>query len=471
VYFAKYCIFVCNNFMSKFIDSVERLVPIVGKIISTVGNTTRSETCNVHSMESTESMAASQDETKVNLGTTVTGMKNASPGGVITTGHMQATSAATVAAILRDDVLVANVTLLPTTPVGTVIYSTPISPRLIASDTETRVAYLSRLYRFWSGDMTLRFIFTKTILIQTKLMAVFVPGATLADRPPTPAESTYYSHRVLMNPANEETYELVVPYVNVAPFSRMSETTGMVYVIVWQPLVVSVGDANSLPVSIMLSSTSLQYHEYDILPNIDNPAIPYVPPEVAYSVVGATAASVVLSAPAATMYFYNADGGALISQSAVYSTPLLPSIPVGAVRAADSFLNTTAPITYNPATDATLLGAPVPGEVGLWDRIVAAWVFLEFGTTDNYALVRVAVSTHGNIWFRGVPAVARTLDIFPSGFIPEFGLIPVRTAAFAASSRSVLDAFKRDPAAMHELMDLFTGFGRVFRDEDPMDCV
>jgi hypothetical protein len=134
-------------------------------------------------------------------------------------GGVQPTSRSTVADILRHETTLSYVSIAPSTTRGTVLYSTPVDPSTFnSSGSPSRVAWISRLYRFWRGDVKFKFVFTKTILQQTKILAVFVPGAGPNDPAPTPDRAFFYSHKVLMNPANETDWSLDVPFVSINHF-------------------------------------------------------------------------------------------------------------------------------------------------------------------------------------------------------------------------------------------------------------
>jgi len=309
---------------------------------------------------------------------------------------VQATASATVTQILSDPVLVSTFNITNTTTVGTVVYSTPISPRMINATAETRVGYLSRMYRYWRGDFDFHFVFTKTILIQTKLMAVFVPGATATSPPPTKAQSTYFKHNVLMNPANEESYHLRVPFVSTTPFNEMSESTGMLYVITFEPLVISVGDTNAIPVSIFMSGLNLDFHEYDLLPDLDNNVIPYVDPEYSYIYLAAANVSPITIIAGTGTVNFSSDNGTLLSAAIGNTAVSYPFTPTQRVPIWAQYYVYTGGSPYSSSTCFTLAGSPVFGEVALYSRGVYCNAVVGAGTTV-FGLA-VSVSSSGSLW-------------------------------------------------------------------------
>lgn len=365
--------------------------------------TVMSETGNVHSLETTEGLSqamagggssAAVSETQLNVPLVQQPMVKQSAGGVLSADQMQATAAATVKELMADATQMATFTVSPSTPVGTVLYSTEISPSRLNGTNETRITYLSKLFTFWRGSLKFRFIYTKTILIQCKLAAVFVPGATRSSPAPSPAMVTYYKHHVIMNPANEEQYDLEVPFISTTPFNQMDQSTGMLYVMVWQPLVISVGDANTLPVTVLCSSSSLDFHEYAVVPTYDNPVLPAVGSEYMYQYLQ-TGSTKLTSAAAdvGTVAMLSDSGVTLTSKPSKFTAgrtwDMNHLVPQGAAYIS---ANSEA---YSPSTHRTIYGTPAFGEAAIWERAVACPV----GAASAYAATfNVYISSNGNMW-------------------------------------------------------------------------
>lgn len=199
-----------------------------------------------------------------------------SAGRTMRTGDIQPTSRMSVEQILQHETQLLDITIDSTTSVGAILYATEIAPLSLQSDVTTRVEWMSRLYRFWKGAILFRFIFTKTILQQFKIMAVFVPGGRVTDTPPTPQQAYYYTHKAIFNPANETEATIEVPFVSTRAFHEMSESTGMFYVMVYQPLVVSfqtsTTDSTAMYIKMFVAGKSLEYHEFVPLPDISGEA-------------------------------------------------------------------------------------------------------------------------------------------------------------------------------------------------------
>lgn len=397
----------------------EVLVDLASVALPVLLNSVLSKMGDVDSLSTTEVSAqknmngSSDSSATMNVAPKSKMMEQQAPSLAINVSDMQATSDASVTQIMSDPVQVADFVILPTMTVNTVLYSTPIGPRSIKASSETRVSYLSRMYQFWRGDFDFMFIFTKTILIQTKLMAVFVPGALPTDPAPTAAQSTYYKHRVLMNPANEETYHLRVPFVSTTPFNEMRTETGMLYVIVYQPLVISVGDTNSIPVSILLSAVQLSLHEYVTLPDLDNQVIPFIPPEYSYNLIATSQANITNAVNDTATFSYITDSGAVHTGNCCktnYAATTQRKPVIGTLKIFSSNH------VYTPTTERTLVGEPAPGATAIWERII----LVPTATTLIQEPWTIYTDANGNIWARGGTGPPSDCAIFAQNMIAIF---------------------------------------------------
>jgi hypothetical protein len=218
-------------------------------------------------MDIGQGVARALDDNRVDLNISSGAMDVQKVGGVVQQGAIQPSVQSSVMDVLKHETVLYAGSIAPSTSLGTVIYQTPIDPsQLYSGSNPSRVTWLSKLYKFWTGDLTFRFVFTKTILQQLKLLAVFVPGASASDPAPTPQQAYYYRHKVLMNPANEMEWSLDVPFVSTKPHHVMGEQTGMLYVMLFQPMAVSNNDASSISIDIFVAGPSLRFHEFVLLP-------------------------------------------------------------------------------------------------------------------------------------------------------------------------------------------------------------
>lgn len=201
-------------------------------------------------------------------------------------GHLQPTSKMSIEDLLKMETQCADFSVSPDAEIGTVIYQSVVNPISITSNVTTRVEWLTRMFRYWCGMLTFKFIFTKTILQQTKFLAVFVPNAKESDDPPSTADAYYYAHKMVMNPANETEVSMTIPFVSDRPYLPMSESTGMFYFMVYQPIVASFDTATS-PADIYVKvfvSGEMTLHETVPLINLSSESASTTAPELLWTI-------------------------------------------------------------------------------------------------------------------------------------------------------------------------------------------
>lgn len=213
-------------------------------------------------------MASAVADVAVTLVQSSSTLADSNPSGSIRVADLQATSKLSVEQILAADTQAADIEVSKDAIVGTVLYSCEIAPGTLTTNTQTRVEWLSKLYKFWHGDMEFKFIFTKTILQQMKLLAVFVPRATIDQTPPSVADAFMYTHKLVMNPANETQFAMKIPFVSTQPYHEMTQSTGMFYIMLYQPMTVSVTDTNQVYIKVFVSGADLKFHEFIPLPRL-----------------------------------------------------------------------------------------------------------------------------------------------------------------------------------------------------------
>jgi len=295
------------------------------------------------------------------------------PGGSLNPSDLQATSQATVSQILNHETVLTQFSFMPSTSIGTVLHSQEISPsKMVNGDYPSRVSYLSEFYKFWRGSFKFRFIFTKTILQQCKILAVFVPGNTSASTPPTIDESYFWSHKIVINPANETEWTLDIPFISTRPYLETSESTGMLYMILFQPLVNSSG-ADTAITGTMFVAANLDMHEFKVLPQASGGTTEAVFEEDELWIVSATTVQgMTVSGPTTNTVSFQTDSGYLIPT--VYSVVLDYDYPNNMVRGhvlmADR-ITYGGTIYYDSTTMRTIKGtAPLPNVVISWGREV-----------------------------------------------------------------------------------------------------
>lgn len=294
------------------------------------------------------------DDNQVDLNISSGAMDVQKTGACITQGSIQPSVQSSVMDVMKHETVLFAGSISPTTSVGTVVYQTPIDPsQFYSGSNPSRVTWMSKLYRFWTGDLTFRFVFTKTILQQLKLLAVFVPGASASDPAPTPQQAYYYRHKVLMNPANEMEWSLNVPFVSTKPHHFMGEPTGMLYVMLFQPMAVSNNDASNISIEIFVAGMSLRFHEFVLLPALAG--LTTVTPGNSFIIQSFGGAA---SNPGntGTKTFLSDNNSTLATALGTDSDTAAFSVTNGQVIAASPLIATEK--QYNPNTMRTIAGSP-----------------------------------------------------------------------------------------------------------------
>lgn len=150
-------------------------------------------------------------------------------------------------------------TISTTAQVGSNLYITEVSPSLFRSTKLTRIANIATNFRQWSGSFMIRMIFTKAIFMQTKIIAAYIPGLTLAEAETLSIADLYgCQYHAVMNPDNDNELSFEIPFISGKNWLSMGESSGVFLIKLFQPLVASqpTGTLNtSIPFTLMLSST------------------------------------------------------------------------------------------------------------------------------------------------------------------------------------------------------------------------
>jgi hypothetical protein len=272
----------------------------------------------------------------------------------MSTGSMQATANTSVMDVMKHETVLFYGSVAPSSTRGSLIYSTPIDPSQFYTGTSpSRVTWMSKLYRFWRGDVKFKFVFTKTILQQVKFLAVFIPNASPTDPPPSPDNAFFYNHKVLMNPANETEWSLDVPYVSDRPFRVMGQETGMLYLMLYHNMAVSNADSSDIFVSIFVSGTSLQFHELVQLPPIAG--VNSITPGNSF-IIQTFAGAAPNPGNTGTKTFLSDNLTTLATALGTDTDTAAFAVTNGQCIAASPLVN--AEVLYNPSTMRTISGSP-----------------------------------------------------------------------------------------------------------------
>lgn len=149
-------------------------------------------------------------------------------------------------------------TISPNTDVGGTLYASEVSPILFKSTKLTRVANIATNFMQWTGSFLMRIIFTKAIFMQTKVIVAFLPGAKIEDEKTISISDMYGAQfHAVMNPDNDNELSFTIPFISGKVWHTMKESTGLIIVKLFQPLIASQSAANSnntIPFTITLSS-------------------------------------------------------------------------------------------------------------------------------------------------------------------------------------------------------------------------
>lgn len=175
-----------------------------------------------------------------------------------------------------------NGSITASASVGTDIYISEVSPTLLKANALTRVKNFASNFRQWNGSFCLRIVFTKPIFIQTKIIAAFIPGISMNDALNLNVYDLYGAqYHSVMNPDNDNELCFVVPFITGLNWLNMEESTGVVAIKLFQPLIASqpTGVSNvSIPFTILLSSDTSQSSSplnfrFLVAPAFDNPVL------------------------------------------------------------------------------------------------------------------------------------------------------------------------------------------------------
>lgn len=340
-------------------------------------------------------------------------MQSGGSSSAITSKELMPTSQMSIRDLLNMETIASSFSITASTTVGTVLYKTAISPLDIDSDATTRVEYLSGLFRFWRGDVKFRFVSTKTILQQTKFLAVFVPGAQFDDPAPTILDAYYYTHKEVINPANETVPEFCVPFVSDRPYLKTSESTGVFYLLLFQPIVASTdpGSTNTIEMKIFVAA-DLEMHEMKPVPAIDIGGGVSFPSDFLFPLVVLASGSVNTISGTGSASF-TTDSGAVQNLSVRTFGFSATSFPYEAFKPlfADNSTNQTY---YTPVVFKTVYG-DIPSSTLLSTRVICLPTDLGTGSTTSgvFIFITVGYCKFGVAFTVASVPVASQLKMYP----------------------------------------------------------
>lgn len=304
---------------------------------------------------------ASELSNNVELGAERIHLVEKAPGGSLQASQLQATSERSINDILKQETLVSSFSITPDVEVGTRLEAFVVNPnRFHPPQASSRISFMAALFQFWRGMIMLRLVFTKTILQQMKIAVLYVPGAKIDDPTPSKEEIMMYSHKQIINPSNEVEVMFEIPFVSDRPFLRMSEDTGVIYFILFQPFTASVDPTNIISCDIFASSKTLEFHEFGIIPTLD--PLGFSLPNDLMFLLSETSQIDVDGAANGLLLSMTTDSGAIVNVGELDATSDISWATDGAAIGGDEY---QTPIVYDPNLCKTIWGEPEPGFAGM----------------------------------------------------------------------------------------------------------
>ena len=233
-----------------------------------------------------------------------------------------------------------------------------------------------------------------------------------------------------MNPANETEWTLSVPFVSDTPFRLMGNQTGMLYVILFQNMVVSSAVASDIYFSIFVAGDPLQFHEYVQLPAL--PASALVDPGQAWafeSFGGATTAQ----SSSGTKTFLS-DSGVTLATPLANVSSLAPAALLNGQPVAAGPL-TTDNTVYNAALMRTITGSPI-GQASSSRTVAFCQANITSGSTmSSCAFLKVLIWSDYSVAI--MPGSISSLTIVEAVVVPTYNV--VFPSSFTRSDNDVID--------------------------------
>jgi len=365
------------------------------------------------------------------------------PKGNVAVSDVQATTRGSIGQMLNMETSLTALSIPPDSPEGAVLYKSEICPENLKADLMPRLKYVSRMFKFWQGDIDFKFVFTKTILMQMKMIAVFVPGARFDDAPPTPQSAMFYHHKVIINPANEAHASLRVPFISTTPYRFMDSPTGVLYVLVFQPITVSSGDANMIHVNMFVSGRDLEFHELIPPPMTQEPDVAPDPLDLGhiYFFLGLEYIDALTYLGVGVQIVFSPETGpAEVVNTLRYScTDFYADVVIGTAFSAQGN-EIFESVAFDPATHAVIHGAPQPGDLSYMTRVI--WFtsddVAEHATVVPCFAAKVYVARNV-MWYHPTIATAPLAIGYPALAVAQFDPLPSLSPIFRVADPRIAD--------------------------------
>nr|BAP81890.1 putative capsid protein [Calhevirus-2b] len=170
--------------------------------------------------------------------------------------------------ILGHKTVLGQGTLLPTATTGAPLFITNVAPIYLRSNTQkTVISHLAELFSQWHGDLLFEVVLTIPYFAATKLVVAFAPtGVSLVNM--SAATMAGLHNSVILNPTNNYSVTLRVPFISVTNWCPTHAGVGEVGCKLLEPIVSSFELNNGLPWTLLVSADPQTFRFRYIIPPI-----------------------------------------------------------------------------------------------------------------------------------------------------------------------------------------------------------
>nr|AWU65844.1 MAG: putative capsid protein [Calhevirus 3] len=170
--------------------------------------------------------------------------------------------------ILSHKTVLGQGTLPPSSPKGSTLFVTNVAPLYLRSDTQkTVISHLAELFSQWHGDLLFEVVLTIPYFAATKLVVAFAPtNISLVNM--SAATMAGLHNSVILNPANNYSVTLRVPFISVANWCPTAAGVGEVGCKLLEPIVSSLELNQGLPWTLLVSADPDSFRFRYIIPPI-----------------------------------------------------------------------------------------------------------------------------------------------------------------------------------------------------------
>nr|AWU65841.1 MAG: putative capsid protein [Calhevirus 3] len=170
--------------------------------------------------------------------------------------------------ILSHKTVLGQGTLPPSSPKGSTLFVTNVAPLYLRSDTQkTVISHLAELFSQWHGDLLFEVVLTIPYFAATKLVVAFAPtNISLVNM--SAATMAGLHNSVILNPANNYSVTLRVPFISVTNWCPTAAGVGEIGCKLLEPIVSSLELNQGLPWTLLVSADPDSFRFRYIIPPI-----------------------------------------------------------------------------------------------------------------------------------------------------------------------------------------------------------